>query len=101
MFILTSFDLKSQSTDIVSVHNELIDAIESMHLHVSIYTNPSEYKELLDDLGLDSEAGTYEIIVKSDSRIEIIKKSWGYFSNYKDLNKILEIKQFDGIFQDL
>lgn len=101
MYILTVFDLKNQSTDIVSVHNELIDAIESMHLHVAIYANPKEYEELCEDLGLDPEAETYDIFVKSDNRVEIIKKNWGYFGNYKELSKIVEIKHFHGEFHQL
>jgi hypothetical protein len=96
MFIISEFCIIKQIVSIISVHNLLIDAIESLHNHVSVFTDPIEYQVYYEDDPLQT---TYDIQVKSQNRIEIYQRTYGWITSSKNLSKIFEIKEFEGTFE--
>ncbi len=85
MYVITNLNLRENAVCILSMHNLLTDAIEDLHNFVSDYKAMEE---------------TYDVLVMSGKRIEIILRDPGWITTGKELIEVFQIIEHSGTYTE-
>ncbi len=113
MYIITKLIIPENEVTIVSVHNEHIDSIKSLHEECCKYKNvmengtsclPEEEIEKSKDCEEPDkdqtiyypERGYYDVNIINDKRNEVVYRYHGWITSYKNLTVVYEINETKG-----
>lgn len=85
MFVIARLNVRENDVEIMSMHNQMNEAIEYLHNAVS------DYKKMED---------VYDVLVMHGKRIEIIWRDPGWFTSGKELMEVFQIIEHEGTYSN-